>query len=154
MDSSNSWLTPSVIWFFLGIVIFLFELAAPGFILFFFGLGAFLVAVLLLFFDLPLVWQLLIFLSSSIVFIITLRRKFTLLFEGFIHKKADPSKNIDDYTGKRVRVIEGINPPNRGKVELYGSSWIAEAAEAIPAGSTVEIVAKENIVLTVKPITD
>lgn len=152
MDNIFDIISPPVIWFFFGLIIFLLELAAPGLILFFFGLGAWITAIFTIVFDLTLAWQLTIFLITSVSSLYFLRKKFTILFEGYRQGKENPDKNLDDFTGKKVIVREAIIPPNRGKVELYGSVWSAEAETEIKEGETAEVVAKENITLKVKSI--
>src|SRR5688572_13114066 len=57
----------AVIWFIVGFIFFLLEFVVPGLILFFFAVGAWLVAILSLFIDLSINSQLLIFLATSIV---------------------------------------------------------------------------------------
>lgn len=145
------WMDSAVFWFFFGVLLFVLELATPGFVLLFFGIGAWLVALIMLLFEIPLVLQLLIFLITSILSLVFLRNRFSGLFKGFRKGNVDPSKNFDDYTGKVVKVIETINPPNRGKVELYGTNWDAESDQKLDVGSSAEIISKENIILKVKP---
>ena len=67
-------LTAAVIWIIIGFVFFLLEFVFPGLILFFFALGAWIVAILGLFVDMSINEQLIIFLISSIVTILLLRK--------------------------------------------------------------------------------
>ena len=59
-----NWGDPSLIWFIIGLALFLMELAIPGLVLMFFGMGAWLVAVLCLIFNIGLDVQLIIFIIS------------------------------------------------------------------------------------------
>ena len=49
-------------------------------------------------------------------------------------------------------VKTAITPKAGGRVELHGTSWQAEAEMEIPEGTIVEITAKDNITLKVKPL--
>jgi membrane protein implicated in regulation of membrane protease activity len=75
MDASNGWLAPQVIWFARGFILLVIESAAPGIIIIFFGVGAWIVALVCLFFDISLNVQLLIFIVSSVVLLVTLRKR-------------------------------------------------------------------------------
>ncbi|MBI5727506.1 MAG: NfeD family protein, partial [Ignavibacteriales bacterium] len=133
MESSLLY-SPVVVWFFIGLILLLVELSNPGFILFFFGLGAWIVAVVYIIFPVNLITQLIIFLGTSLLSLFLLRNKFKELFSGFLKGKDDPLKNLDDSTGKIVKVTHRIAPPERGKVELFGTSWLAESDTVIEAG--------------------
>lgn len=146
------WSDPAVIWFIIGFVLFLMELAMPGLVLMFFGMGAWLVAILCLIFNIQVDLQLIIFIVSSVLFLLTLRKYVNKLFSG--RRKTDTSsgENIEDYAGERATVVEAIVPPQNGKVEFHGTHWTAESETEIIAGTTVEVVGKKNLTLKVKPI--
>jgi membrane protein implicated in regulation of membrane protease activity len=146
------WSDPAVIWFIIGFVLFLMELAMPGLVLMFFGMGAWLVAIICLIFNIQLDIQLIIFIVSSVLFLVTLRKYVNKLFSG--RRKTDTSsgENIEDYAGERATVVESILPPQTGKVEFHGTSWSAEAESEILKGTTVEITGKKNLTLKVKQI--
>lgn len=141
-----------VIWFVAGLVILLLEFAAPGLILFFFGIGAWAVALLLMFLPLTLFWQLALFLLISVSALFLLRKRFQALFKGNKEKSADYPNAANQYVGTRATVVETITPPRRGKIELHGTVWNAEAAEPIDAGTVVEITSQNNLTCTVKKI--
>src|SRR5688500_3007719 len=86
----------AVIWFIAGFIFFLLEFAIPGLILFFFAVGAWIVAILSLFLDLSIDTQLIIFLTSSIITI--------LLFRNWAKKiiwlKKNPTELEDEFLGK------------------------------------------------------
>src|SRR5688500_20289931 len=63
----------AVIWFIIGFAFFLLEFVIPGLILFFFAVGAWIVAILSLFMDLSINSQLIIFLGSSLLTILLFR---------------------------------------------------------------------------------
>src|SRR5688500_1305870 len=64
----------AVIWFIIGFLCFLLEFVLPGLILFFFAVGAWIVATLSLFIDMSLNTQLIVFLASSTLAIILFRK--------------------------------------------------------------------------------
>ena len=64
----------AVIWFVAGFVLFLLEFMLPGLILFFFGVGAWIVAILSFFFDISLNFQIIIFLGAALLTILLFRR--------------------------------------------------------------------------------
>lgn len=147
-----NWVAP-VIWFIIGLVIFLLEFSMPGFILFFFGIGAWLVAIVTLVAgDLNLTVQLLLFILSSLTLLVLLRSKFRQLFSGGKNPVANFEGDFNEIIGKKVPVIETIQPNRKGKVELYGTNWLAQAEEEISAGDMVEITGKDNLTLIVKKL--
>jgi membrane protein implicated in regulation of membrane protease activity len=147
-----NWGDPSLIWFIIGLVLFLMELAVPGLVLMFFGMGAWLVALLCLIFNIGLDVQLIIFIISSILFLVSLRRYVGKLFSGRKKTETSSGENIEDYAGERAVVVETISPPQYGKVEFHGTHWTAQADTEIPAGSTIEIIGKKNLTLKVKKV--
>ena len=72
-------LSAAVIWFIIGFILFILEFVVPGLILFFFGLGAWVVALVSLFYDLSLNEQLIIFVITSVLSILLLRKWIVLL---------------------------------------------------------------------------
>ena len=134
------------------LVMLLLEFALPGVIIFFFGVGAMVVAVICLFADISLNTQLVIFIVSSTVMLLSLRKWLKGIFIGHVACTQEGTENLEDFIGKKVIVTKKIAPDKQGKVEFHGTNWCAEADEAIPAGTTVEIIGKSNITLKVKPL--
>ena len=66
MQELKNFLEPEILWFIAGLIMLLLEFAMPGLIIAFFGVGAWIVAVLCLFMDISLNMQLTVFLFSSI----------------------------------------------------------------------------------------
>ncbi len=146
------WFTPEVMWFFMGLVLILLEFGIPGVITIFFGIGAWMVALLCLIFDIPLGLQIMIFIVGSIVPLVLLRKWFKKLLEGRSSVGPVDLDELEEFLGKRAVVTEDIAPERRGRVEFRGSTWKAEAYENIAVGTTVEIVDKNNITLIVKSL--
>ena len=143
---------PTLIWFVAGLLLFLFELMAPTFILLFFGIGAWIVAAIRFFTPISLNTQLFLFIVISIVALIVLRRSFKKIFFGYVSAKQDPDQNLVEFLGQKVIVKKAITPQMAGQVEYRGSLWSAEASETIAPESVVEIVGKNNITLKVKKV--
>ncbi|RZK43608.1 MAG: NfeD family protein [Pedobacter sp.] len=139
----------TLLWFCVGFIFFLLEFVLPGFILFFFGVGAWVVALCSLFFDFTINTQLLIFIGSSLLTV--------LLFRNWLKKKfggSDVNSNQleDEFVGKIAVAETHISPETRGKVEFKGTSWDAISEDVIAAGQKVTITATKSILLIVKSI--
>ena len=143
---------PTLIWFVVGLLMFLLEMAGPGLIILFFGVGAWVVMLLTLFLDLSLNAQLAIFLVSSIMVLILFRRILKKAFHGYEKGEQDLGEELDEFLGHRATVLERISLDMCGKVEFKGSQWAAEAKEDIGEGEVVKIVGKENLTLKVKKL--
>ena len=148
----------AVIWFVAGVVFFLAEMAIPGFIIFFFGIGAWVVGIATLLGLHNLTIQLIIFIVVSVLSLILFRNKSKTIFRGrekTFESKDDKMLNdfIEDIRGKKAMVTVDIVPGEiSGKVEFRGTSWKADSDVEIKAGTVVEIIDKENITLKVKPV--
>lgn len=136
----------AVIWFIVGFVFFLLEFAIPGLILFFFAVGAWVVAILSLFIDLSINSQLIIFLGTSIITIIFFRR----WVKKILWVKKNTSEIEDEFIGKTGRAETYIGPGQNGKVDFKGTSWDAKSGDVIEKGEQVTIVGNDSILLIVK----
>lgn len=145
-------LKPELIWFLVGFVLLMFEFALPGLIIFFFGVGAWVVATVCLVTEIELNTQLLIFLATSILSLVFLRTWLKGTFLGHTKSKQDMTQDMDEFLGEHAVVTKKIAPNIAGKVELHGTNWTAEADLEIDEGRTVEVIAKENITLKVKVV--
>ncbi len=142
-------MSPVLLWFLVGIVFFVIELALPGFIIFFFGLGAWCTSLVVYFFDLSLSGQLMVFLIASLVTLFLLRSRLRGVFTGDSQQE-DDSISVEPLATTGV-VIEDILPPARGRVKYGGSFWQAEAEQPISAGTTVKIVEQKDLLVNVCP---
>lgn len=153
MDFLKQFLRADILWFLVGVLLFLFELMAPGLVVLFFGLGACLTAVLCMFYpDISINSQLLIFVASSIVFLVCLRWWLKRVFRGLTPGGKAMGINRCEYLGEQAVVKERIPAGLRGKVEFHGSDWQAQAEQAIEPGTVVEIVGQDNLILKVRPL--
>ncbi len=152
MESIQEFLKPELIWFLIGLALLLAEFALPGLIVFFFGIGAWVVAIICLFVDISLNTQLVIFIVSSIVLLLALRRWLKGIFIGHVKTKQDLTEDMAEFIGEKAVVKKAIRPNVAGKVEFHGTDWTAEASEEIAEGATVEIIGKDNLTLKVKSL--
>ena len=102
--------------------------------------------------DISLNTQLALFIGSSVLSLLFLRRWLKGVFLGHEGSRQDLTLNLDDFVGQRAVVREKILPKLGGKVEFHGTNWEARADEEIAAGTVVEIVEKNNITLRVKAV--
>lgn len=140
---------PTLIWFFIGLALLIAEFSAPGVILVFFGIGAWVTAVLSYFFHLTLLLQLVIFLVTSVAGLLSMRTR-------LLGEKGYEPDITDDFLGKTAIVKEPLKRGSPGRVTFKGAAWKAEtrADETLMPGRYVRIIGKESIVLHVEPIKD
>jgi membrane protein implicated in regulation of membrane protease activity len=155
LDAIKDFLKPELIWFLIGLILFIFEFIMPGLIIGFFGTGAWIVAIVCLFSAYvqdSLNAQLIIFIIASVLSLLLLRRWLKGIFIGHVKSKQDMTQDLNEFVGQRAVVKEKISPKAGGKVELHGTNWQAEADEEIATGTVVEIIAEDNLTLKVKTI--
>lgn len=144
-------MTP-LIWLAIGLILMAVEIVAPGFIIFWFGLGAALTALLtftgIIESD---AYQWLIFFTSSVIFLI--------LWFGFLKKRFRPETDDDQRDPTlfllRGRCISRIEPGKPGEVELYETyhgltRWRAESAGVIEVNDEIQVLEASGIKLIVK----
>lgn len=140
-------------WAVLGFGLILSELLVPAFVMVWFGLGAFLVAVALGFWrDISLTGQILIWTISSIAMTILWFRIFKTNYHKVLTGRA--SAALIDEVGM---VAEAVAPFKNGKVRfqkpMVGSDmWSCVADEEIKAGERVRVVSVEGNIVTVKKL--
>lgn len=149
MNTFMHYFRPDLVWFIIGIALCLIEFAAPGLVFIFFGIGAIIVSVICMVFTISLTAQLLIFLATSFACLVFLRKRFRKIFIGGVK---DEVENVENFRGEKVVVKERISPNSPGKVELFGTLWNAESAASLEPGEIVEVIERNNLVLTVRPI--
>lgn len=145
-------ISPVLAWFLVGIAFYVVELAVPGFIIFFFGIGAWCTALVAYLIDISLSSQMLVFLVASLATLLLLRTSLQKIFIGrFQLDEAPPQAQPVATTGV---VTEDILPPAPGKVKYGGSFWTARADEPLRQGTIVKIVQQENLEVKVRPLTE
>ena len=140
--------SPGLLWLSIGVILFVMEMAVPGFILFFFGLAAWITAVGSYFFDWSINIQLSVFLVASLGSLFGLRRFVQKIFIG--DSKEDGQDTIMAQGGEKCTVTRAINPPAEGQVKFVGTFWRATAEEPFEEGEVVIIEKQEDLLITVK----
>jgi inner membrane protein len=144
---------PVILWFLAGLVMLLLELAVPGLIIIFFGVGAWVAAFACLFFDIGINVQLFIFLFSSVLSLLLLRRWALKRFSDKHSAEKTGSGNIEeDYIGKKALAMQNLLPGHTGKVDFRGTIWDAISSLPVAEGQEVLITGYKSIQLIVEPI--
>jgi len=112
------WLNRELIWFIIGMVLIILEFGIPGVITVFFGIGAWIVSLLCLLFNIPLNLQIIIFIIGSVIPLVLLRKWFKELLEGRSTVGPVDLDELEEFLGKRATVTEAITPDKKGRVEI------------------------------------
>lgn len=147
-------LSPVLIWFLVGLALALLELLAPGIVLIFFGVGAWVTAVTTWIGLTTTLWsQLIVFTVTSVLLVLLLRRWIRNRFFGHQSDLRDGKVDLDEFAGKTVKVTKPVRPGSRdGRVEFKGAEWTAVSDESFDAGELAEILAADGIVLFIKKL--
>lgn len=142
---------PFALWFLAGLVLVLLEFAAPGVILVFIGMGAWAASLTTwLGWTTTMASQMTVFAVASVVFLVGLRNLCKGWFMGG-SKTGDAHETDDEFLNKETRVLTAITADRAGKVEFKGASWNARSAMALNPGDMAVIVARDGLLLTVRP---
>jgi len=140
---------PELLWFAIGLVLLLMELVIPGFFIFFFGLGAWVTALVCLIGEPSTNLQIIIFAITSVISLIGLRK---IIQKKFFYSKGKESEEVEDeFTGKEALALSDFGDQINGKVEFKGTTWTSESKSEIKAGQRVIIIEKDSFKLLVKP---
>ena len=139
-------------WLALGVVCMALEILLPGFIIFWFGLGAIITSALLytgILFNTQAQW--LFFFLSSFAF---LGLWFGWIRKAFNRRMGDDERDPTLFN-LRGRCTARIEPGIPGQVELYDSfhglrTWQAESDETIEEGKEIQVLEARGIKLLVK----
>lgn len=138
------------LWLYLAAFLMLAELISPGFVIFFFGLGAATVAACKWAFPhLSLAWQLALFSFFSILHLVLLRRFMKRLF---MSGPSEADKIESEYVGRIGEVREPTSKDVPGRIVLGDAEWTAVSENPIPAGVKVKVVKQANLTFTVEPL--
>ena len=142
-------LNPPVIWFIAGFILLILELIIPGFVIIFFGVGAWITALVCILFGINIHVQVIIFTISSVILLIVFRKYFKSRF--FKENKSISDALEDEFIGKTAVVESEIKKGIPGKISFKGTNWTAISDTTILKGEIVEITGKESINMIVKP---
>ena len=111
--------------------------------------GASLIAMVLDLLNLDLIWQLIAFISVSILLILLTRPLITKYL-----KKNESKTNVETLIGEIAVVTKDIMPDERGEAKVKSQYWLAISADndMILANTKVNIIAIEGAKLIVKKI--
>jgi membrane protein implicated in regulation of membrane protease activity len=147
--STSIFSRPELIWFIIGLVLFLLELVVPGFVIFFFGFGAWITALVCLITNPGTNLQIAIFAVASVLSLLALRK---IIQKKFFYSKGEHSEAVEDeFTGKEALAMTNFGPGKKGKVEFKGTTWDSESKSVINEGQTVIIIEKDSFKLIVEP---
>ena len=144
-----------IVWAVLGLIFVFIEFFIPGLVIVFFGVGALITAVTTWSGLTPsLPWQLLVFIVSSVLFLVLLRKYVKRTFLGkTLGDGEEDDLNFNIEIGKIVPVIESIKPGEvGGKVRYMGTTWSASSSEPIAPGESVEIIGNDGLTLIVEKV--
>jgi len=147
-------INPALYWLIIGVMLFFLELAVPGFILFFFAVGALLTALATWLLPISLAWQLALFIGASLIALFGLRN----IIQQRLHtppSKGDEEEDKDvmlAVAGDKGVVTTAIVPPAEGRIKYSGTTWRAIADEKIAEGEIVAIVAQKGLVIHVEKV--
>jgi len=144
-----SWPSAEITWLIIGIVFLALEMAMPGFVVFFFGVGAWLTALFTFIVPVALNVQLVVFLATSIISLLSLRKFIQKTFLGARHDDGEIER-ILNAGGENAVVVQTIIPPGEGKISYSGAKWRALADEQIEAGTIVTIESQNGLVMKVR----
>jgi inner membrane protein len=146
---TSIYLRPELLWFLIGLVLFLLELVVPGFIIFFFGFGAWVTALICLIFHPGPNLQIIIFAITSLLSLLALRK---MIQNKFFYSKSNSFDTVEDeFTGKEGIALDDFGNGKKGKVEFKGTTWNAESDSEIKEGQAVIIMEKQSFNLFVEP---
>jgi membrane protein implicated in regulation of membrane protease activity len=130
--------SPWLLWFLAGIAVMLAELAVPGFVIIFFGLGCWGASVMAFFSPNAYSAQVAIFVVVSVASLVTLRKVAMRIFVGRSEgRETEDMGNVP--VGARLTVDQDLEAGGVGRVRFRGTMWDAVSEERIPAGSDAEI---------------
>lgn len=136
-------------WLIIGAALLTLEMFAPGAILMWFGFGAILTGLVLwVVSDLSLGWQLLLFSASSILSLYAWRK--SKFFRDPPSAEPELNNRLLSHIGKRYVLNEAI-VQGSGSLRIGDSTWRVRGKD-LPAGTKVEVVGVEGIILLVEVV--
>ena len=142
----NMWL----VWLIVSIGLLLLELTSGDFYVICFAFGA-VASIVGAAIGLPLWAQVLIWAVCSVLCLYFVRPSLVRRLHG---KENERKSNVDALVGRRGVVIDKISAGGFGYVKIDGDEWRSVSADGqeIPVGTTVQVVSRDSIILTVDTI--
>ncbi len=130
------------------------ELAIPGFVIIFFGLGCLGASIVAAIYPDSYSVQVAVFAIVSVVSLVTLRKMAVKIFVG--RSEDTDSEDLGNIPlGAQVTLDQDLEPGQTGRVHFRGTMWDAVTEDRIEAGSEAEIIGVSEInrsCLKIKPI--
>ncbi len=139
-------------WLIIGVILLFLELVLPGFVLFFFGMGALLASLAAYLFELSLSWQLALFIIASLASLFSLRNVIQRKYLKFSPEDGEDVDVVLVTPGERGVVVDRIQPPAEGRIKYSGTFWRATADEKIDEGEIISIVDQKGLVIQVEKV--
>jgi membrane protein implicated in regulation of membrane protease activity len=137
------------IWIIIGVLLIIGEIFTAGFFLIWFGVAA-IIAGIIAFFELSVVWQGVAFVIISAILLAGTRR----LADRFT-KKQPAGIGADRFIGKTGVVLEEIdNDKNTGRIRVEEDEWRADSLEGdiIPKSTKIQVMKLEGTHMIVKKV--
>ena len=144
---------PVAIWFVLAVFFIMLDFTTPTLVTMFFGMGALVAMVLVWVIPGAPVWlQGLVFLVSSIVAMVLLRKKMARIFTG--KTSNSPGVIDDEFVGKNCTVKVTVGKLPGGRIEFRGVDWSAVSSTDldIAVGTPCRIISREGAAVVVTPL--
>ena len=134
-----------LIWFLIGVGFLVFEMLSPAFILFFFGIGAWITSIVTsLFPDMSFNQQIIIFSISSLLLLLLLRNYMKNIFNG-IQNSGNDQYN-DEISDDELAIVTKVIPQGGfGEIKYLGTFYKAKSED-----SNIEFVKGENVKIVKK----
>lgn len=130
--------SPWLVWFLVGIAVMLAELAIPGFVIIFFGLGCLGASAVAAFAPDFYSAQVVAFLIVSVASLMTLRKVAMRVFVG--RSEGPETEDLGNVpVGARITLDQDMETGRVGRVRFRGTMWDAVSEDRILAGSDAEI---------------
>ena len=134
-----------LIWFLIGVGFLVFEMISPAFILFFFGIGAWMTSLVMACFpNLNFNQQIIIFSISSLVLLILLRNYLKSIFYGNQNQGEDQYNSDNDQDASAI-ITKNIPKGGFGEIKFRGTFYKAKNDDAnieVSKGTSVLVVSK------------
>lgn len=132
----------------------LLELAIPGFVIVFFGVGCLGASIAAAIYPDVYSIQVAVFAIVSLVSLLTLRKVAVKIFVG--RSEDTDSEDLGNIPlGSKVTLDQDLEPGQIGRVHFRGTMWDAVTEERIEAGSEAEIISVSEVnrsCLRIKPV--
>ncbi|MCH5277539.1 MAG: NfeD family protein [Desulfovibrionaceae bacterium] len=143
-----------IVWFVVGAALMVAELFTPGFVIVFFGVGAWAAALVAALHPGP-EGELVAFLAVSVVSLFLLRRRLVNTFQG---RRSEASQGAPEFAhrGRQAEVTQDIAAGGEGEIALGGSFWRATSPVAVARGTVVRVldpVPGDELLIRVEPWT-